>query len=48
VGEVIEELKDGFENEMQDVVVFMRENVRVLLHLGGGAEMGPMMNMGTE
>lgn len=48
IGEIIDELKDGFENEMQDVVVFLRENVRVLLHQGGGSEMGPMLNMGTE
>jgi hypothetical protein len=48
VGEVIDELKDGFDNEIQDVVVFLRENVRTLMHQSGGSEMGPMMNMGTE
>ena len=44
IGEWIEELQDGFVNGMSDVVVFYRENFRVLLEAGAGPEMGSMVS----
>ena len=49
IGEWIEELQDGFMNGMQDVVVFFRENFKILIAQGAGPEMGMMVSaMGTD
>lgn len=49
IGEWIDELQDGFVNEMEDVVIFLRENVRILIETHAGQDMGPIMGaMGTE
>jgi hypothetical protein len=49
IGELIEELQDGFENGMSDVIVFFRENIRILLEVAAGPEMGAMVSgLGTD
>jgi len=49
IGEWIEELQDGFNNGIEDVVVFFRENLKIILEIAGGPEMGAMMSgMGIE
>jgi hypothetical protein len=49
VGELVDELKDGFVNEFADAMDFLKENVKMMLDKAGGAEMGPMyQNMGTD
>jgi hypothetical protein len=48
IGELIDELQDGFVNGVQDVVQFIRENVRVLLESSGGSEMAVFINMGVD
>ena len=45
VGETIDELQDGFVNGMQDVVIFCRENFKVLIEAATGPEMGMMIGM---
>jgi hypothetical protein len=48
-GDLIEELQDGFSNGMQDVVIFMRENILKLIKEGTGPEMSMMVGMlGTD
>jgi hypothetical protein len=49
IGEWIEELQDGFVNGMSDVVVFFRENFKIMIEAGAGPEMGMMMGgIGTD
>lgn len=49
LGELIEELQDGFSNGMQDVVIFLRENILNLIKVGTGPEMSMMVGMlGTD
>lgn len=49
IGEWIEELQDGFQNGLTDVVVFFRDNFKALLIAGAGPEMGMMVSMmGTD
>ena len=49
IGEWIDELQDGFMNGMQDVVVFYRENFKVIIRAGAGPEMGEMLGgIGTN
>ena len=49
IGELTEELQDGFHNGLSDVILFFRANVRVQLEVAGGPEMGGMMSaMGLE
>jgi hypothetical protein len=48
-GDLIEELQDGFSNGMQDVVIFMRENILKLIKEGTGPEMSMMVGvLGTD
>ena len=44
-GETIEELQDGFQNGLQDTVVFLRENILTLIKEGTGPEMSMMVGM---
>mmetsp|Transcript_29793 Transcript_29793/g.22094 ORF Transcript_29793/g.22094 Transcript_29793/m.22094 type:complete len:94 (-) Transcript_29793:527-808(-) len=48
LGEVIDELKDGFTNELEDVKMFLRLNIRHMLETHGGADIAPMLQMGVE
>lgn len=49
IGEWIDELQDGFANGMSDVVIFFRENLKVMIEAGAGPEMGMMLSgMGTD
>lgn len=49
IGELIDELQDGFQNGMQDTVVFLRENIINLIKEGTGPEMSMMVGMlGTD
>ena len=47
LGEVVDELKDGFENEMQDTSVFLKENIDNLVKMGVGEEMAMFSGMFT-
>ena len=49
LGDTIDELQDGFENGMQDVVIFQRENLKTLIEASAGPEMAPFIGMlGTD
>jgi hypothetical protein len=49
IGEWIEELQDGFVNGMSDVVIFFRENAKVLIEACSGPEMAGMLSaFGTD
>lgn len=49
MGDLIEELQDGFSSGMQDVVIFLRENILKLIKEGTGPEMSMMVGMvGTD
>ena len=49
IGELIDELQDGFINGYSDVVVFFRENFKKLLAAGAGPEMGMFLgSFGTD
>lgn len=48
IGEVVDELKDGFENEMQDVVVFLRLNIDKIVKDGLGSDMEIFSSMATN
>ena len=48
IGEMIDELKDGFENEMQDVAVFLRGNVDKIVKDGLGPDMEIFASMATN
>lgn len=49
VGEWIDEIQDGFVNGMQDVVLFLRENLKKLIESASGPEMAGMMGtLGTD
>ena len=44
----MDELKDGFENEMQDVVIFLRQNIDKIVKDGLGPEMEMFSSMATN
>lgn len=49
LGETLDELKDGFENELDDVLIFFNENMNIVLVANGGEGMGSMMaGMGSS
>lgn len=49
IGELTEELQDGFHNGLSDVILFYRANVRIQLEVAGGPEMGMLLSsMGLE
>jgi hypothetical protein len=49
IGEWIDETQDGFVNGMQDVVIFYRENLKLMIEAGAGPEMGSMLSgLGTD
>jgi len=49
LGEWIDELQDGFQNGMSDVVIFLRENILNIIKESTGPEMGMMIGMlGTD
>lgn len=49
LGEWIDELQDGYQNGMSDVVVFLRENILNIIKQSTGPEMGMMIGMlGTD
>lgn len=49
IGDMIDELQDGFINGYSDVVVFFRENFKKLLAAGAGPEMGMFLgSFGTD
>jgi len=49
LGDTIDELQDGFENGMQDVVILFRENLKGLIEAAAGPEMAPFVGgLGTD
>lgn len=44
IGETIDELKEGFLNELPDVIVFFRENLKTLVEIGVGEELRMMIS----
>lgn len=45
IGELVDELQDGFQNGMQDTIVFLKENILNLIKEGTGPEMSMMVSM---
>lgn len=48
IGEIIDELKDGFEGEVEDVIKFLRSNIQFVLETNAGPEAEGMLSMGVE